>query len=115
MAEGTVRNDAVLRVTRFGSATPWPDIDAELRAAMPTFLAQPALAAAWFGRRTTEVGEERALASVWRSSREEAAGLRLPEMLGWAAHIETPERVVLPLAFENPRHPASQAADPQAL
>jgi hypothetical protein len=37
------RSGAVLRVTRFGSTTPWQRIDAQMREALPAFLSQPAL------------------------------------------------------------------------
>jgi hypothetical protein len=100
VSEAVVHSHSVLRVTRFASAAPADRIDAVLRDAMPAFLAQPGLSAAWFGRRTTAAGVERALVSVWRTVVAETAGLRSLEELQREADIGAPERIALPVAFD---------------
>jgi hypothetical protein len=67
---------------------------------LPTLLGQPGLNGAWFGRRLTEDGEERALVSAWRSAEEESASSRLPEILALDEPIEVFDRIVLPVAFQ---------------
>jgi hypothetical protein len=83
-----------------------------LREALPAFLAQPALVSAWLGRRITRDGEERALVSIWSPAASEPDVLRIPEMLPPTLHIESPDRIVLPVAFDL-RFP--RAASPRIL
>jgi hypothetical protein len=94
VSEGVIQSGGVLRVMRFGVARSSQSLDPAMRDAMRSLIAAPGLIGAWFGRRTTETGEERALVSVWRSA-DEAAGASIAGLeLGESAEV------VLPIAFD---------------
>ena len=82
MAEVDSPSDAVLRVTRFGGGMSRHPVDAAAREALPRLLAEAGNVGAWFGRRLTENGEERAIVTIWRSAADEAASRRLLDIIG---------------------------------
>ena len=104
MAEVESPSDAVLRVTRFGGGMSRHPVDAAAREALPRLLAEAGNVGAWFGRRLTENGEERAIVTIWRSAADEAASRRLLDIIGPDAiatgMVDQPVvREVLPVSF----------------
>lgn len=99
MSDEVFPSSAVLHVTRFTGAA-WQRIDSTMRETMRTFVTQAGLTGAWFGRRTTEAGEERALVSVWATPQEESKGLRLAAFLDLPDDPPDLEATVLPVAFD---------------
>lgn len=109
MSEGAIQSGGVLRVTRLGVAGSGQPIDTAVREAMRTLLSEPGLTGAWFGRRTTETGEERALASMWRAD-DDGAARRWTAGLGVAADLDVREQIELPVVFDvRVPHPEPEA------
>jgi hypothetical protein len=100
VADTLVGVDTVMRVSRFPPRRNWEGVDQALREALPVFVMQPGLADAWIGRRTTNGGEERVIDTVWSPASAEPTGLRIPEMLPAGLGVETPDRSVMPVAFD---------------
>ncbi|CAN5591537.1 hypothetical protein BH23CHL8_BH23CHL8_20890 [soil metagenome] len=102
MAPNVRREALVLRITTFRPREPWAEIDRALRSrGIPSFLTQPGLLDAWFGRRGPDFDDEHVIASVWETSSGERAGPLLPETLVDSdLDLDGPSRLALPVVLD---------------